>query len=69
MSLSFDTLFNATVFTALGIVFFFVAFAILRAIVPGNLWKQVVEERNMALAVLAGLICVGLCIIIAATLH
>jgi uncharacterized membrane protein YjfL (UPF0719 family) len=67
--MSFDTLFNATVFTALGIVFFFIAFAILRAIVPVNLWKQIVEEKNVALAVLAGLICVGLSIIIAATLH
>jgi uncharacterized membrane protein YjfL (UPF0719 family) len=67
--MSFDTLFNATVFTALGIVFFFIAFAILRAIVPVNLWKQIVEEKNVALAVLTGLICVGLCIIIAATLH
>ena len=62
-------LINAAVFAGFGILIFFIAFAILRNIVPGVLWKEVLEERNMALAVLVGLILVGFAIIIAATMH
>lgn len=60
---------NASIYAALGILIFFIAFAIVRKIVPGDLWKQVLEERNVALAVLVGLVSVGFAIIIAATMH
>lgn len=62
-------LINAVIFACLGVLIFFAAFGIVRKIVPGDLWKEVIEQRNTALAVLAGLMCVALAIIIAATLH
>ena len=36
---------------------------------PGELWKEIVEERNLALAVLVGAMSIGMCIIIAAAVH
>lgn len=60
---------NAVLFAALGVLIFFVAFGIVRMMVPGDLWKEILEQRNVALAVLAGLMCVAVAIIIAATLH
>jgi putative membrane protein len=62
-------LINAAVFAGLGIVIFIVAFAIVIRLTPVNLWKQVVEERNVAAAILAGAVALGLCWIIAATMH
>lgn len=60
---------NALIFAALGVLVFFAAFGIVRRMVPGDLWKEILEQRNVALAVLVGLISVALALIIAATMH
>lgn len=62
-------LLNAAVFAALGIVIFVIAFAVIDWITPYALWKEIVEEKNLALAVLVGAMSIGMCIIIAAAVH
>jgi len=62
-------LINATIFATLGILVFVVAFSILAKLTPFNLWKEIVEERNVAAAILAGAVSLWLCWIIAATMH
>jgi uncharacterized membrane protein YjfL (UPF0719 family) len=60
---------NGIIFAALGIVVFVVAFSLVIRLSPLNLWKQIGEERNVAAAILAGAVALGICWIIAATLH
>jgi uncharacterized membrane protein YjfL (UPF0719 family) len=36
---------------------------------PYNLWKEIVEEKNTALAILIGAMSIGMCVIIAAAVH
>ncbi len=60
---------NALVFALLGIVLFVVAFHILDKLTPYSLWKEIIEEQNVALAVLVGAMSLGMCIIIAAAVH
>ncbi|MBS1875853.1 MAG: DUF350 domain-containing protein [Acidobacteria bacterium] len=62
-------LLNAAVFAALGILIFIVSFAVVDWITPYQLWKEIVEEKNLALAVLVGAMSIGMCIIIAAAVH
>ena len=62
-------LINATLFAGLGILIFIVAFSILSRLSPFNLWKQVVEEKNVAAAILAGAVALAVGWIIAATMH
>lgn len=62
-------LLNAIVYAVLGILIFVVSFAIMDRITPYHLWKEIVEEKNVALAVLLGAMSVGMCIIIAAAVH
>ena len=62
-------LLNAAVYAALGIIIFIVAFAVIDWITPYALWKEIVEEKNLALAVLVGAMSIGMCIIIAAAVH
>ena len=62
-------LLNAAIFAALGIVIFVVAFAVIDWITPDHLWKEIVEDKNLALAVLVGAMSIGMCIIIAAAVH
>lgn len=60
---------NALIFACLGIGLFVVAFAALVKVAPFNIWKEIVEERNVAAAILAGAVALGLCWIIATTMH
>ena len=60
---------NALVFALLGIVIFLLSFVILDKVTPYQLWKEIVEEQNTALAILLGAISLGICIIIAAAVH
>jgi len=59
---------NGLIFCALGVAVFIVAFSLLLKLSPLNLWK-LIAENNIAAAILAGAVALGLCWIIAATLH
>ncbi len=64
-----EYLINACVFALLGILIFIGAFALIDKMTPYALWKEIVEEKNVALAILVGAMSVGICIIIAAAVH
>ena len=59
----------ALVFAVLGIVTLTVSFIVFDRLTPYDLWREIVEKQNVALAVLAGLGLLGLSIIIAAAIH
>ncbi len=60
---------NALLYAGLGILVFIAAFSAVSKIVPFDLWKEIVHEHNVAVAILAGAVALGLCWIIAATMH
>ena len=60
---------NGLIFSGLGVIVFVVAFSLVIKLAPLNLWKQIVEERNIAAAILAGAVALGICWIVAATMH
>jgi uncharacterized membrane protein YjfL (UPF0719 family) len=62
-------LLNAILYTTLAVAAFVAAFAIVVKLAPFHLWKEIVQERNIAVAILAGAVALGLCWIIAATMH
>jgi putative membrane protein len=59
----------ALVFALIGIVVFVGAFVLIDRLTPYDLWKEIVEEKNLALAILVGAMSIGICIIIAAAVH
>ena len=59
----------ALVFALIGIVVFVASFVLIDRMTPYDLWREIVEEKNMALAVLVGAMSIGICIIIAAAVH
>lgn len=60
---------NGIIFAGLGAIVFAVAFAILVKAAPFDLWKEIVQEHNVAAAILAGAVALGLCWIVAAAVH
>ncbi len=67
--MNIGALLNAAVYSILGIVIFAVAFGVIDKLTPYHLWKEIVEDKNVALAVLIGALSIGMCIIIAAAVH
>ncbi|PYT57038.1 MAG: DUF350 domain-containing protein [Acidobacteria bacterium] len=59
----------ALVFASIGIFIFIVAFMVMDRLTPYHLWKEIVQEHNMALAILVGAMSLGICLIIAAAIH
>ena len=59
----------ALVFALIGIVVFVVSFVVIDRMTPYDLWREIVEEKNLALALLVGAASLGVCIIIAAAVH
>ena len=62
-------LLNAGVFAALGILIFCAAFAIVDWLTPYKLGEEIVERKNVALAIMVGAMSIGMCIIIASAIH
>lgn len=60
---------NALVFAIIGIIIFVVSFAITDLLTPYHLWREIVENKNTALATFLGAVSLGICIIIAAAIH
>ena len=62
-------LLNAAIFATLGVALFTLAGAILLKLTPLKLWRELVEERNVAAAIFAGAVAIGIALIIAAAMH
>ncbi len=60
---------NALVFSALGIAIMIVAMIIFDKLTPGQLWKEIVEEKNMPLALTCSAAIIALGTIIASAIH
>jgi putative membrane protein len=69
MGIQVSNVLNAIVYAAIGIVIFASAFLVIDTVTPYNLWKEIVQEHNTALALLLGAMSLGICIIIAAAVH
>ena len=58
----------ALIFSLLGIVVLVLTFVVSDRLTPYDLWREIVEKQNVALALLAGLGLLGVSIIIAAAI-
>jgi len=59
---------NGLIFCGLGVIVFIIAFSLVLKLSPLDLWKQI-GEGNVAAAIVAGAVALGICWIIAATMH
>ena len=62
-------LLNAIVYSVLGIIIFTLSFVVIDKMTPYDLWREICENRNTALAIMVGAMSIGVCIIIAAAVH
>lgn len=60
---------NAIVFSVIGMIVLAISFRMFDILTPGNLWKEIVEEKNVALAITAGAMTLAMAQIIASAIH
>ena len=57
------------VFALVGVAVFWLCFVIIDKITPYDLWSEIVEKQNVALALVVAAMSLGICIIVAAAIH
>lgn len=67
--IKFAAFFSSLLYSFVGVLVFWISFLIIDRLTPYHLWKEIVEEKNVALAVVVAGIAVGICIIVAAAIH
>jgi putative membrane protein len=67
--MNWNTLAVSLIYALMGIVIFAVSFIIVDKLTPYDLWKELVEKKNTALAFVVGMAALGICIIVAAAIH
>lgn len=60
---------GSIVFALIGVVIFWLCFVIIDKITPYNLWDEIVEKQNVALALVVAAMCLGISVIVAAAIH
>ena len=60
---------GSLVFALMGVVVFWLCFVIIDKITPYDLWSEIVEKQNVALALVVAAMSLGICLIVAAAIH
>ena len=60
---------SSLIFSVIGLIVLWISFYIFDKVTPGNLWKEIVEEHNMALAITAGAMTLSIALIVASAIH
>jgi putative membrane protein len=60
---------NSVLYALLGVAIFCVVFALVDRLTPYQLWQELVEKQNTALAIVVGFFALGICVIVAAAIH
>ena len=60
---------GSIIFALIGVVIFWLCFLIIDKVTPYNLWEEIVEKQNVALALVVAAMSLGITIIVAAAIH
>jgi len=59
----------SVVYSVVGILILVVSFYIIEKVTPENIYKEIVEKQNLALAIIAAAFMIALSIIISSAIH
>ena len=64
-----DVIFGSILYALIGVVVFVLAFVIIDKLTPYHLWAEIVDKKNVALAIVVGSMCIAIGLIVAAAVH
>ena len=62
-------IFGSMLYAFIGVFIFWLCFVIVDLITPYHLWDEIVEKKNLALAVVVGSMCIAIGMIVSAAVH
>lgn len=60
---------GSILYALIGVLVFWISFVIIDKLTPYKLWEQIVEEKNLALAIVVAAMCISIGLIVAAAIH
>jgi putative membrane protein len=60
---------GSMLYALIGVAIFWLCFLIVDKLTPYDLWAEIVEKHNQALAMVVAAMCLGISIIVAAAIH
>ena len=60
---------GSVLFALIGVAIFWICFVIVDKLTPYDLWGQIIEEKNVALAIVVGSMSIAIGLIVAAAVH
>ena len=60
---------GSALFALLGVAVFWICFVIIDKLTPYSLWEEIVEKKNVALAIVVGAMCIAIGLIVSAAVH
>jgi len=61
--------FGSMLYALIGVVIFWICFVIVDKITPYDLWAEIVDKKNVALAIVVGATAIAIGMIVAAAVH
>ena len=61
--------FGSLLYALMGVAVFWICFLIIDKLTPYDLWAEIVEKKNMALAIVVGAMCIAIGLIVSAAVH
>ena len=61
--------FGSVLYALIGVAVFWISFVIVDKITPYDLWAEIIEKKNVALAIVVGSMCIAIGLIVAAAVH
>jgi uncharacterized membrane protein YjfL (UPF0719 family) len=67
--LNFKLIAASVIYSLLGIMILVISFIVIEKLTPQMLWKEIIEEHNTALAIVAGAFIIAVAMIISSAIH
>ena len=62
-------IFGSVLYALIGVLIFWIAFILVDKLTPYRLWEEIIEKKNLALAIVVGSMCIAIGMIVAAAVH
>jgi len=60
---------GSIIYAVIGVLVFWLSFVIIDKLTPYKLWEEIVEHKNLALAIVVAAMCISIGMIVSAAIH
>jgi len=61
--------FGSILYALVGVLVFWISFMVIDKLTPYDLWGEIIEKKNLALAIVVAAMCISIGLIVAAAIH